>query len=1004
MRNRIKRIISLCLCCMVFLTAAPAENLWDTAPASDGTVEAGTEEAIEQSIEGADGLLVNPDPDHTFTDDAATEYSYTPLDVILVLDTSGSMSDVSQGGQQILSLAQEAASIFVETLFSLSAPSRMGLVTFESEAYRRTSSLVGLTDETRLKQTIRSTVAGGQTNTGAAFRLAHEMLDEGKRADARQVVVMLTDGLPVGAGDPIQTAISEGRSLGASDALVYTIGLVGALSGSDKQTTRRVLNDGYEVRYFEVDSQGGSSASYYDAGSYTYIAGADIAKSLADIFQAICVAAMSGDEHSGTYSLWVDEMMEIRVAEKNGTDYLSSDPMDFRDTAPFGRLSIVGEGKSSKAVTLSDGEYIITLRGNTTGTGNYGITRLEGYRMKPVSLADARNISTHPAQVLRFDVHGNSCEMTDLSWDPLDHTATDYFTGKPTRGSETAASGRVAKADKLYAWMNKKAVSLLSLAKGTFVQVLACSTDKSWYLCATTDMNGKLTRGWVPGSVLNVSGYVPVLVQDPERTFTVTVSSQAMNSPSDTASVARAVRAGETVTAVHAERDISGEEWAYVLLSGKKQQAAWLPANCIGAWESVSPEGFRIGYALPTLIWQSTAGGKGYTEFMWAASRSTGAGTALSGRTSSSSGPLRAKYKNRDALALLLAPDGTIEQSTVVGGSGDMDSFHCILPVQDGFYVSGVTRSNDKDFSGIWDKSTFSGSTTKTSKRTSALIGKLRPDLSIDWLRSFGTGGQSFGFDMVVETADGMIAGSGWLTRSSSFVLPGNGRQDFLVMKFDRDGNLLDYGNYGGSDDDVPDSAVATSDGGMILVGNIGGTGSATGLIYVTDPDLNQISRVTYGGSQDDTFDNIRDLGDGTYIVTGFTASYSSSMDFWAMQIDAMGRMIWSKTYGGTGKEEVCGTTVFPDGSTLLVGYTTSTDGHVQGGTGKGKDAWAICIDTTGRMLWQFTSALAGDDYFNSAAIDPADGGIVLCGTCEHKSDKNAKGYAVKIMPPEPVQ
>ncbi len=999
-----KKVLCLLLSMVMLSQAASATNLWDEAPASDETVESGTEEAIEQSIDQADGQLVNPDPDHSFTDAQATEYSYTPLDVVLVLDTSGSMGEHARGGQEIISLAQEAAAIFVETLFGLSAPSRIGLVAFESDAHQLTGGFLGLTDETGLKQMIRSTYASGQTNTGGAFRLARQMLNTGKRTDARQVVVMLTDGIPVGSGDPVRTAIEEGRALGNTDTLVYTIGLVGALSDQDKQITRSVLHDGYEVRYFEVDSRGSGSTAYTDAGGYTYIAADDIARGLSDVFKSICMSAISDDEESGIYSLWVDETMEIRVAEKNGTDYLSSDPMDYRESAGFGRLNIVGEGKSSKSVTLRDGDYIITLRGNTTGRGSYGITRLQGYRMRPTALAEAKNANTHPAQVLRFDLHGDTCEMTDLSWDPLDHTATDSFTGKPTRGSETAASGRISKADKLYAWRSRKAVSLLSLAGGAFVQVLASDADASWYLCAIPDKDGKLTRGWVPAQVLKVDGYVPVLVQDPEKTFRVTETSDAMNAPAETSSSARTVKKGEKVTAIHAERDIEGREWAYVLLEGKKEQAAWIPASSLDGWESVSPEGFRIGYALPTLVWQTTTGGKGFTEFMWAASQKDGSGTVLSGRTSSSSGSIRAKYKNRDALALLLSPEGTIETSTVVGGTGDMDSFHCIVPVDDGFFVSGVTRSNDKDFAGIWDRETFSGSTGKTSKRSSALIGKLNPDLSIDWLKSFGVGSKSYGFDMVVETADGMIAGSGWLTADSSFLLRGNGKQDFLIMKFDREGNLLDCNNYGGSDDDVPDSAVATGDGGLILVGSLGGVGHATGQIFVTDSALRQINRLTYGGSQDDTFDNIRDLGDGTYIVTGFTASYSSSFDFWAMQIDAMGRMIWSKTYGGSGREEVCGTTVFPNGSILLVGSTTSTDGNVHGGTGKGKDAWAVCIDPTGRILWQFTGSLAGDDYFNSAAIDPADGGIVLCGTCEYKSDKNAKGYAVKIMPPEPVQ
>ena len=88
-----KKVLCLLLSMVMLSQAASATNLWDEAPASDETVESGTEEAIEQSIDQADGQLVNPDPDHSFTDAQATEYSYTPLDVVLVLDTSGSMGE-----------------------------------------------------------------------------------------------------------------------------------------------------------------------------------------------------------------------------------------------------------------------------------------------------------------------------------------------------------------------------------------------------------------------------------------------------------------------------------------------------------------------------------------------------------------------------------------------------------------------------------------------------------------------------------------------------------------------------------------------------------------------------------------------------------------------------------------------------------------------------------------------------------------------------------------------
>lgn len=104
-------------------------------------------------------------------------------------------------------------------------------------------------------------------------------------------------------------------------------------------------------------------------------------------------------------------------------------------------------------------------------------------------------------------------------------------------------------------------------------------------------------------------------------------------------------------------------------------------------------------------------------------------------------------------------------------------------------------------------------------------------------------------------------------------------------------------------------------------------------------------------------------------------------------------------SYGGSGDEELCGTTVLDDGTCLLVGYTRSKDGDVMGADARAKDAWAICIDEAGRLLWQYATGLNGNDYFNTATIDPLDGGYVLAGTCENTNDSNAKGLVVKLQP-----
>jgi len=245
-------------------------------------------------------------------------------------------------------------------------------------------------------------------------------------------------------------------------------------------------------------------------------------------------------------------------------------------------------------------------------------------------------------------------------------------------------------------------------------------------------------------------------------------------------------------------------------------------------------------------------------------------------------------------------------------------------------------------------------------------------DLGLDWITTFGTGvaNESYGFDMVVELADGNIAGCGWMHGSSSGTLPGFGKQDFYVVKTTKSGQLLDMVCLGTGMQEIPDSAVATPDGGMIMVGSArSGSGPSDGLILILDARLNQVNRITYGGEGEDTFDNIRKLNDGTYIVTGFTNSQSGNgvgqsrggYDFWVMNIDDRGRSIWTRRFGGSADEELCGTTILEDGSVVLLGSTQSSDGDVTRGlaAGTGKDAWAVCVSDTGRLLWDFRSCPA---------------------------------------------
>lgn len=978
-----KRLIALLLCLMLPLSASAAEQL--SPDAASGTVEEATDFAVFEAADGI-GTVTNADGMEASVPALLSPDAVTPLEVALVLDCSGSMSLSNPvNNKSLLSYAQDAAIAFCKTLFAINPASRVSLVCYDTDV-RTVRGMTGMDEQNQLSADIRGITLGGNTNTGGGFAQATALLDQEAMPGRQRVVLLLSDGLAnAGAADPVQYAVQQG-TVAAQDSLVYTIGLVGGMSSQEKEYTRSTLAAGYERRYFEVD----------------FSEVADITTSLTGAFMAIAMSGSMRAEDGVFYRLWVDGGLDLRIESETG-EYLSSALWDYVDTASFGSFFIVGDGMDQKMVILRGGNYRITLHGATTVTSRYTLTELRGTSVTETVLRDTR-LQAHPAMCQTITLIDGAVTVTDESYEPLDIYAVDPFTGKRTRGLEIAAFGSMIADATVVGMPQKDGEKLGNVKKNASVQVLAQDSERAYLFIVFADANGQACRGWVPAKSVSVSGYVPEMIWLAVDAILAS-DAEARRYPSSLAPSAGQLASGSAATVLHAERDTSGSEWLYVQPAGRKYYV-YVPAEAVEGWTPQTAEGFRLGYASAQLMWRSFIGSNGFTEVMWSVPQKDGDGVVLSGRTSSGKAPFSKSRGGRDAFALMMDSLGTVETAVSTGG-GDLDSYHCILPTEGGYYVSGVSRSNDGDFTGIWDPSSHIGKASKTTKRTNALIGRLHEDFSIDWLKSFGSGDVSYGFDMVIELADGNIAGCGWMTASKKGALSGYGRQDFYVVKMTPDGQVLQVANFGGSGDDVPDSAVATPDGGIIMVGCRYSGGNADGWILVLDSHLNIVNQCSYGGSGNDIFDNVRMLSDGTYLVTGFTSSPSGNgvgvpkggSDFWAMNIDSLGRSIWVKRYGGSDDEELCGTTVLDDSTCLLVGSTKSKDGDVMGADARAKDAWAICIDESGRLLWQYATGLNGNDSFNTATIDPLDGGYVLAGLCENTNDNNAKGLAVKLLP-----
>lgn len=167
------------------------------------------------------------------------------------------------------------------------------------------------------------------------------------------------------------------------------------------------------------------------------------------------------------------------------------------------------------------------------------------------------------------------------------------------------------------------------------------------------------------------------------------------------------------------------------------------------------------------------------------------------------------------------------------------------------------------------------------------------------WQKRLGGAGSDFSI-AVRQTADGgyILAGA-----TDSYVHGTPGLDiDYLVYKLDSGGKKQWRKNFGGDSMDLCTNAITASDGGYVLIGvTLSYThGGMDILVYKIDAAGKKIWRKNYGGSLEDMIHSIKQTSDGGYIMIGFTNTYTSGgTDMLVYKIDARGRKQWRKNYGG---------------------------------------------------------------------------------------------------------
>lgn len=200
------------------------------------------------------------------TGSTTTTTSTAPVDIVLVLDVSGSMDDPinGYGSQDKIDALKTAVNGFIDKVAEKSPNSNIAVVKFAGKEktetgndkyrswgyyYNYSQTVIDLTaagtGAAALKDAVIALDPDGSTAADYGMNRAKSIIDSVKNNDHQKVVIMFTDGEPNHSSgfetDVADDAIKASKSIKDAGATVYTIGCFGT-TPSDTSDTGKYMN------------------------------------------------------------------------------------------------------------------------------------------------------------------------------------------------------------------------------------------------------------------------------------------------------------------------------------------------------------------------------------------------------------------------------------------------------------------------------------------------------------------------------------------------------------------------------------------------------------------------------------------------------------------------------------------------------------------------------------------------------------------------------------------
>ncbi len=377
--------------------------------------------------------------------------------------------------------------------------------------------------------------------------------------------------------------------------------------------------------------------------------------------------------------------------------------------------------------------------------------------------------------------------------------------------------------------------------------------------------------------------------------------------------------------------------------------------------------------SLGNKIWDKTYGGYLIDEATCIV-QTDDEGYIIGGYSWSDDGDLEQNYGSADIWVIKIDKNGEIQWKKSKGGNST-DKIWSIARTNSNSYIcTGYSWSKEGEIvidNGGADYFTF----------------EISDSGEVKWEKFYGGNAKDYS-TTVIKCNSGYAIG-GWT--HSTDINCNNGVADSWILLIDSLGAVQDTFSFGGSDIEVLQDIIYTSDNNILQVGGTKSNdiittcanGDRDAFIIKSDLQGNILWSKTYGGEQYDFARRVIEM-DGGYLVAVYTFSDNELIhsvgygDILLLKLDKnSGDVIWSKNFGGSSDDKINEMMVTENGI-LICGRSHSEDHNISNNNGEA-DLWVFELDFEGNVIWSKTyGGSSWDEAFN--LIQTPDKNIMVVG------------------------